>query len=254
MATNRRFDELDDRTVEELLAGRLPGERADLQVLALFVTSMRSLPATEPAVVRPELAAIFDTGLASGNGDVSPATTDHPIPHTSRRRRMLETLSAFLVTLTGKVVLGTAAVAASVGGAHAAGAVDVPGLPDRAPAVVEAPAVEDAAEQSDNRPEVESGQPEAPGVDGTSVSERATDGEPQEDGKAFGTSVAEEAVEGTPAEGLPADRGEAGQDRQPGTPAGSAETADEYKPDDTPDGNADTADEYKPDSTPTGRP
>lgn len=51
---------------------------------------------------------------------------------------MLSSVSAFVATLTGKVVLGTAVAAASVGGLHAAGAVDVPGLPDQ---------VEHAAEQ-----------------------------------------------------------------------------------------------------------
>ena len=43
---------------------------------------------------------------------------------------MLSALSGFVTTLTGKVVLGTAVVATSVGGLHAARVVDVPVLPD----------------------------------------------------------------------------------------------------------------------------
>lgn len=64
MVTNQRFDELDDRTAEELLAGRLSVERADLDGVALFVTNLRALPTAPPAVVRPELAAIIAGGLA----------------------------------------------------------------------------------------------------------------------------------------------------------------------------------------------
>jgi prephenate dehydrogenase len=45
---------------------------------------------------------------------------------------MLSALSAFVTSLTGKVVLGTAVVATSVGGLHAGHVVDVPGLPDQA--------------------------------------------------------------------------------------------------------------------------
>lgn len=255
MATNRHYNDLDghmvnevldDRTIEQLLAGRLDRERADLQALSSFITTLRSASTTAPAVVRPELVAIFETGQAAG--EVSPKATHQPISRTSRRRRMLETLSAFVATLTGKVVLGTAAVAASVGGAHAAGVVDVPGLPDRGTVVVDAPAVDEAADQSGSSPDVETGQPADPGVDGDNVSDRATSGEPQDDGKEFGTSVADEATDGTPAEDL-ANGGDPAEDRQPDTPAGGADTADEYTPDTPPAGGADTADQYKPDTT-----
>jgi hypothetical protein len=57
----------------------------------------------------------------------------------SRGKRMFAVVSAFVATATGKLVLGTALAAATVGGAHAAGVVDVPLLPDEAdePVVVE---------------------------------------------------------------------------------------------------------------------
>lgn len=260
MVTYRRYDELDgltadevldDRIVEEVIAGRLVGERADLQALSSFVNALRSMPATMPPVVRPELVTVFETGLSPG--DASPAADPVPSSRIPRRRRMLETLSAFVATLAGKVVLGTAAVAASVGGVHAAGVVEVPGLPDRAPAaVVDVPAAEDAAgegsERSGGRPEVATGQqPDSPGVDGSTISERATSGEPQEDGKAFGTSIADEATEGTPAEGLPGNGGDAAQDRQPETPAGGDGIAEDKKPDTLPAGDADPADDNRPD-------
>lgn len=259
MATSRHYGELDggmvdelldDRTIEQLLAGRPVGERADLQALSSFVDTLRSASTTEPAVVRPELVAVFETGLATDEAPLI-AANEKPILNTPRRRRMLETLAAFVATLTGKVVLGTAAVAAGVGGAHAAGVVDVPGLPDRTPpAVVDTPAVDDAADQSDDhgRPDVEIGESDDPGVDGGTVSDRATSGEPQEDGKAFGSSVADEATEGTPAEDLPANGGDAAQDRIPDAATSGADTADENTPDDVPAGGADTADPHKPDA------
>ncbi|MPZ61277.1 MAG: hypothetical protein GEU93_08270 [Propionibacteriales bacterium] len=258
MATYRHYDELDghltdelldDRIVEQLLAGRLSGERPDLQELSVFVTALHSMPTTLPTVVRPELAAIFETGLAPGNGELSPVVADQPIRQTPRSRRMLKALSAFVATLAGKAVLGTATVAVGVGGAHAAGVVDVPGLPDRAPAtVVDAPADDtDTPEQGDDR----SGRPADPGVDGGSVSERSTSGEPQEDGKAFGTSVAEEATDGTPAEDV-ANQGDAAQDQQPDTPAPGADIADQHRPDTA--GGADAADDHRPDDPPVGRP
>jgi hypothetical protein len=168
---------------------------------------------------------------------------------------MLEALSAFVATLTGKVVLGTAAVAASVGGAHVGGVIDVPGLPDHAPAtVVDAPAVDEAEDQSESRPDVQTGQPNDPGVDGSSISERATSGEPQDDGRAFGTSVAEEATEGTPAEDLAGNRGGVAQDVRPDIPAGGADTADEHQPDSIPTVGTDTADQHKPDGAPADLP
>jgi hypothetical protein len=165
---------------------------------------------------------------------------------------MLTVLSTALTTLTGKVVLGTAIAAAGVGAAHSAGVVDVPGLPDNAPAA-ESPAVDtpasDHAEDSagggasDGRG-ADSGAPGDPGVDGDEVSDRATSGEPQEDGRGFGTSIAEDATSGTPADSRVGDAG-TGED----VPAGSADTVGEHRPDELPEGGG-TADENVPDGTP----
>lgn len=204
-----------------------------------------------PRVVRPELAAIFERGVPTdGTG---PLGADLPIP---RRRRMLTVLGTALTTLTGKVVLGTAIAAAGVGAAHSSGVVDVPGLPDKAPAV-ESPAVDtpasDHAVDSPGGGDAPDGRgagndslaPGDAGVDGDEVSDRATSGEPQEDGREFGTSIAEDATSGTPADGAVGGT-DAGQ---PETPAGNADTADEHTPDELPAGGG-TADENIPDGTP----
>ena len=60
------------------------------------------------------------------------------------------TLSGFVASVAGKVVLGTAVAAASVGGLHASGVVDVPALPDndRPAAEQQAPAGHDGAADS----------------------------------------------------------------------------------------------------------
>ena len=54
-----------------------------------------------------------------------------------KKRKMITGISTFIATTTGKIVLGTTVAAASVGGAHAADLVDVPGLPEATVEVVE---------------------------------------------------------------------------------------------------------------------
>ena len=72
-----------------------------------------------------------------------PAVTS---PTTSWRPKMLTGIGAFVATTTGKIVLGTTVAAASVGGMHAAEIVDVPLLPEPAPAEVLMVDAEDDAE------------------------------------------------------------------------------------------------------------
>jgi hypothetical protein len=57
--------------------------------------------------------------------EIAPAADSPP-----RRIPVLTSLSAFIGTLTGKLLVGATIAAASVGGAHASGVVDVPGLPE----------------------------------------------------------------------------------------------------------------------------
>ncbi|MEM7142898.1 MAG: hypothetical protein AAF548_17875 [Actinomycetota bacterium] len=73
-------------------------------------------PVTEPI----PLSAPVDEVLDLDAGDDS----------TIRRPALITTITAFVGTFAGKVVVGTTVAAASVGGAHATGVVDVPGLPE----------------------------------------------------------------------------------------------------------------------------
>ena len=247
MLNHRWSDELADATVDELLTGRRDADEASLGDLAALVAELRTVE-TEPAPpVRAELAVLFATGrLPDGPFPVAAAPFTEP---QSRRRRMLTALGTFLASVTGKVVLGAAAATASVGAAHAVGVVDLPGLPDQAE-VVEVPAVEvgDGARPGGGLVGEPGGQGGA-GVDGSEISDRATSGEPQEDGQEFGRSVAEEATSGTPAEGRP---GSAGADARPETPgSGADEVADEHRHDTTPAGGPSTAEDRTPSDTPS---
>ncbi len=87
-------------------------------------------------------------------------------------------------------------------------------------------------------------------MDGSDVADRATSGEPQEDGQSFGSSIADEALEGTPAENLRENRGDAAGDHRPDTPTGGPGTADEQRPD-APSGAADVTGN-RPDGPTTG--
>jgi hypothetical protein len=88
-----------------------------------------------PAATRTHLGA--DTDPTGGERGVTPVASQvgsigevsDPEPRGRKRSRMLSTVGGFVGTLTGKVLVGTAVAAASVGGLHAGDVVDVPGLP-----------------------------------------------------------------------------------------------------------------------------
>lgn len=69
----------------------------------------------------------------------------HESDSAPRRTPVFASLSTFLGTLTGKLLVGTTVAAASVTGAHAAGVVDVPGLP-----AVDDPAVTETIDDPDD--------------------------------------------------------------------------------------------------------
>lgn len=118
----------------------------DLADVAAIVHDVRSayFPA-DPLERRPALAAFTGAPLDHG-GDLlvtagsharEPASPAAGRPKTRerierKRHDMLSALGGFVASVTGKVVLGTAVTAASVGGLHAADVVDVPVLPDKA--------------------------------------------------------------------------------------------------------------------------
>ena len=96
-----------------------------------------------PPSVGSQLSAIVHVSLTNDKGDLpvtaasnayGPAPQASGPPHwrttlTNGRHRTMQPIAAFLATVAGKVVLGTALAAASVGGVYAAG-VDLPGVPD----------------------------------------------------------------------------------------------------------------------------
>ncbi|MBN2624174.1 MAG: hypothetical protein JXA83_12425 [Acidimicrobiales bacterium] len=145
----------------------------DLTDVAAIVHDLRSAYVTdEPLPRRPALAAFTDAPL-DDDGDLLVAAgrhVGHPAagaagrPDRSerlgrKRHRMLSALSGFVATLTGKVVLGTAVTAASVGGLHAADVVDVPALPDN-----DRPAVEQQAEPENDRVAGDADKPDVEGA------------------------------------------------------------------------------------------
>lgn len=119
--------DLTDAAIEALIDGQptpgTPGVMADL------VTELRvEYLATPEVQASPALAAFMavvdltDTPQAEHLGP-------------TRRTKMISGISAFVATTTGKILLGTAVAAASIGGGQAARLIDVPGLPDASPAI-----------------------------------------------------------------------------------------------------------------------
>lgn len=123
--------------VDAVLNGDDAGD--DLLEVAVVVHDLRSAFArTEPLERRQELAAFTGAALdalrhpSMGTAVPSSRTVD-PLDMTRpgrKRSSMMSALSGFVGTLTGKLVLGTAVTAASVGGLHAADVVEAPVLPD----------------------------------------------------------------------------------------------------------------------------
>lgn len=77
--------------------------------------------------------------------DVALAPVDN-----QRRSPVIAIISSFVATAAGKIVVGTTLVAASVAGAHVAGVVDVPGLPDDTPSIVDVADIDDDSDDSDD--------------------------------------------------------------------------------------------------------
>lgn len=103
----------------------------DMVAVTAFLLELRGRygPRDLPEVGAP-LAQLMDVGLVH-EGDSMPSVT-------TRRTTMITKAAAFVGSLTGKLVLGTALAVASVGSAQAAGVVDLPVLPSphKTPAVV----------------------------------------------------------------------------------------------------------------------
>ena len=217
MRTYRSFD---DHTVEELLSGRCPEGRDELEALAALTRSVRTAYRRGPQPqMREQLAAYIESPLTDPGHQ--PSWRD-----ATRRKTaaMLTAVSTFVATITGKIVLGTAVTAAAVGGLHAADAVDVPGLPDRASSAEEhqsdAGDVGTAGHEDGGEGHGTSDESD-PGDFGSSVSDDAESGdldpaEVVDQADDFGTSTATKNAEGTE-----------GEDNIPEDPTSGAEAGSE---------------------------
>ncbi len=126
--------ELSDEQLAALLEGRSAG--IDGHPVADALGRAREQLAAEP-VPTPGAALSEFLGVGRVTEPIPRSTqaadvidvTDEVDP-TPRRIPVLTSITAFIGTLSGKVLVGTTVAAASIGGAHATGVVDIPLLPD----------------------------------------------------------------------------------------------------------------------------
>jgi hypothetical protein len=241
MDIERPRPQLTDREVESILSGLVPAKREDIDALVAVIDTLRSTQIGPQPRADADLTAVFAYGLPE-DCPPAPSWAIPPDPESAVRiasrqfrwkaMHAVTRLGAVLGTLAGKLMIGAAIAAASVGGAQATGVIDIPGLPDRVHTVGEAgeryrrpvteattpsehrnhPLPQQANEASEQTQRAKPAQSEQPG-NGGEVSDRARNGgeiadramssEAQEDGQAFGLSVAAEASEGTFAEDTP---------------------------------------------------
>lgn len=126
------------RATPDPVDAALRGEPVDDPAIEALVHDLRAACLPEDVRVRSAALVAF-AGPATGAGDpaVEPrrslpveAAPVEAVPVPSRGRRARVAVAAFAATLAGKVVLGGAIAAATVGGLHATEVVDVPLLPD----------------------------------------------------------------------------------------------------------------------------
>lgn len=202
-ADRHRTTDLDDRTVEALLAGRTPAGREDLRELASALTELR-VQAQEPAphpnaallevFAEPPVTAVGKWAAEGGSTAPSPWRSTSP-----RWRKVPRMLAALFASLVAKIsVLGMgakAALALTAAGAAAGGAVAVD-LPD---AVADALGRDRGAEQQDvEAPDAaefgrgvadDASDPNEPGVDGPTVADEARRRAEERRGGDIGPSV-----------------------------------------------------------------
>jgi hypothetical protein len=128
-----------DELSDEQLAGLLDGGSTDADghpVADALLRARRELgaePAPAPGAALSEflgVGRVTDPIPPSAFADDDVIDVTHESDSAPRRTPVLASLSTFLGTLAGKLLVGTTVAAASVTGAHAAGVVDVPGLPE----------------------------------------------------------------------------------------------------------------------------
>ena len=220
-----------------------------------FVSEVRAAYVAPPAkgIESRQVAAMAEIARVAADRDMA-VRAEAP-----RRRRTLAFKEALMTrnrTATTAVKLAALSIVAALatGGLAAAGAIELPNpLPDQASD--QAKAVHEAIQGSDPAAEhqnagadaqEENGKLEDEGVDaqgadpqegagqafGDSVSDRASGGEPKENGREFGESVSDEAQQLVPrpepeAQGGPETGEENAQEQETPEPQGSRETGDE---------------------------
>ncbi|MFA9566176.1 MAG: hypothetical protein ACERLM_15970 [Acidimicrobiales bacterium] len=147
---------------ERLLNGAVQADSTGASELADALDRIRSTyGAEDPPPVSPMLSEFVDGNLIAEKGDLlvtagsnadGPASQVAELPKrrdtlTNRRNNVLIKLSAFIGTLTGKILLGTTVAMAAVGGGQAVGVIDVVPTADSQPAAEEIPM--DLDEESD---------------------------------------------------------------------------------------------------------
>ena len=137
-------DTLSSEEVENLINGT--SERPELADVANLFAEVRSFPKmTDTPAPSAALSEFVGVTLTHPPEPIMLPDADTPVLSAAgaevakpvRRNTMIGHAAAFMATMSGKVVIGTTVAAASIGGAHATGAVDVPFLPDNKPAVIE---------------------------------------------------------------------------------------------------------------------
>ncbi len=134
-------DGLSEVEIEQLLVGSGPHADVGLSDLAEALAAIRAeYVAPDLPPVGVALREFVDLDLIAGQGSLPAASAPGPVVQVTRlprrggfavrRRRAVATVSTFLGTLAGKIALGASVAMAATGGAHIAGVVDVPGLPD----------------------------------------------------------------------------------------------------------------------------
>ena len=254
-----RRNDLTDEAIEQILAGRpAPGNEA----LASFVDEVRATAASPLPEASAALTAIFAEGLSTETTTSSVQTAGIP---KRRTKRMIEVLLAKLAAagLVAKAGLAAGALTLGATAAAATGA-----LPDAAqdpvadgvervigmdiPGGSQADAHRQDGDHRDDDAEVEEADVEGNEAEtpdqadfGKSVSDRATSGEPQEDGRSFGESVSTEAQQRAATQGQrPAETPTA--DNNPGTE--HRQSAPTSQPEETPTADDNPGSEYRGDA------
>ena len=117
------YDHLSDDDAERLLSGPADGDP-----LAAKLESLRSHYASMPAPAPSEALSEFVSADLMAESTHSADEVIYLTSPRSKERKM--SISTFVGTAAGKFILGASVAAASVGGAHVTGVVDVPILPE----------------------------------------------------------------------------------------------------------------------------